>query len=256
MAEDEAPGNAAPEGPSEPDAHDGLDATREQPAADPGATQVSQPQDLGATQADGLEGARLDATRAQPPVDAATEAPRWSARAQVRPPGDAELADNEWDEPAQPGRGILMPVIIAVAVLALATLLGLATWLALRNRGTAPLPTPTTTATVTNRPTTRTSAPPTTTEATSEAPAGVPIPDLRGHTFEDASAQLTAAGLRVARRDATSTSVPAGQVIETSPGAGELVAPGSTVTVTVSLGPPTPPPPPPSSSATTSPAAS
>jgi hypothetical protein len=233
MAEDEAPGNTEPQEPPAPD----QDATRA---------------DLGETQA-GPGATPLDHTREQPPVDeAAPPAQVWSARAQVRPPGDEELVADEWVETAQPGRGLLIPVVLALAVLALATLLGVAAWLALRNRGTAPLPTPTATTTTPPRPTTRTtSVPPTTVEPTSEGPAVVTIPDLRGHTYDDAAAQLTGAGLKVVRHDATSTTVPEGQVIETNPGAGELVTPGFTVTVTVSLGPPTPPPPPPTTASPT-----
>jgi hypothetical protein len=246
MAEDEAPGNTEPQGPPAPD-QDATHADLGETQAGPGATPLDATQVAGA--------APLDHTREQPPVDGAPPPPQvWSARAQVRPPGDEELAEDEWEETAQPGRGLLVPVVLALAVLALATLLGVAAWLALRNRGTAPLPTPTPTATTPSAPrtTTRTtSVPPTTVEPTSEGPAAVAVPDVRGHTYDDAVAQLTGAGLKVARHDATSTTVPAGQVIDTNPGPGELVTPGFTVTVTVSVGPPTPPPPPPTTASPT-----
>src|SRR5262245_54211187 len=105
MAEDEGPGNTEPQGPPDVDAtRADLDATQ----ADAGGAPGTPP--LDATQADpgGAPGTPpLDATREQPPVDGAAPPPVWSARAQVRPPGDAELAEDEWVETAQPGRGIL-----------------------------------------------------------------------------------------------------------------------------------------------------
>jgi len=64
------------------------------------------------------------------------------------------------------------------------------------------------------------------------------VPSLAGQSFAQAAAALQQLGLTAARGpDAFSDTVPAGQVIGTSPAAGASAARGSTVTVTVSKGP-------------------
>ncbi|HEX8769361.1 MAG TPA: PASTA domain-containing protein, partial [Acidimicrobiales bacterium] len=72
----------------------------------------------------------------------------------------------------------------------------------------------------------------------SAGPAPREVPDLSGQSFEDASAALAAKGLKAARAEAYSDSVPEGQVLSASPKAGSSVDRGSTVTVTVSKGQP------------------
>ncbi len=68
----------------------------------------------------------------------------------------------------------------------------------------------------------------------------VPVPAIpTSYTYSQAQAALSAVGLGAAQATAASTSVPAGQVISTSPAANVSAAYGSTVTVTVSSGPPT-----------------
>ncbi len=70
------------------------------------------------------------------------------------------------------------------------------------------------------------------------APVTVPaIPS--GSTFAQAQATLQAAGLAAAQNPQASTTVPAGDVIDTSPPGGQPAPYGSTVTVDVSTGPPT-----------------
>ena len=70
------------------------------------------------------------------------------------------------------------------------------------------------------------------------APAQVPaIPDT--YTFAQAQAALQVVGLSATQVTATSTTVPAGDVISISPASGQNAPYGSTVTVTVSSGPPT-----------------
>jgi serine/threonine-protein kinase len=72
----------------------------------------------------------------------------------------------------------------------------------------------------------------------SKGPAQVSVPSVVGEPFEQANAELQAAGFSVARRDVRSNS-PAGVVTRMEPGANTLAPKGSTVTLFVSRGPPT-----------------
>lgn len=69
------------------------------------------------------------------------------------------------------------------------------------------------------------------------APVLVPDVDDPGTTQAAATAAIEGVGLVVAVVTAYSATVPAGEVISQDPAAGSSVAPGSTVTITVSLGP-------------------
>jgi serine/threonine-protein kinase len=72
----------------------------------------------------------------------------------------------------------------------------------------------------------------------SDGPAPVQVPDVTGETYDTAAANLSSRGFGVARDDDEfSDSVPAGQVISTSPAGGNYVNRGSTVQVVVSKGP-------------------
>ena len=71
----------------------------------------------------------------------------------------------------------------------------------------------------------------------SKGPAPIKIPDLKNHTQDDATATLDSLGLASSIAQAYATKVPAGDVISTNPPAGKLVPKGSTVVLTVSLGP-------------------
>lgn len=64
----------------------------------------------------------------------------------------------------------------------------------------------------------------------------VTVPNLFGHTEEDAIAQLEALGLRYNIRTQTSSNAPEGQVVGQSISAGEKVEEGTTVTLYVSAG--------------------
>jgi eukaryotic-like serine/threonine-protein kinase len=69
-------------------------------------------------------------------------------------------------------------------------------------------------------------------------PATVPsIPT--SYTFTQAQAALTAVGLTATQNNESSTTVPSGQVISTSPASGAQAPFGSAVTVNISTGPPT-----------------
>jgi len=75
--------------------------------------------------------------------------------------------------------------------------------------------------------------------ATSKGPQPIAVPSVSSDTsYAQAQATLQAAGLAAAEAQGPNPTVPAGQVINTSPIAGTAVAPGSTVTVNVSTGPP------------------
>jgi serine/threonine protein kinase/beta-lactam-binding protein with PASTA domain len=74
----------------------------------------------------------------------------------------------------------------------------------------------------------------------SQGPAPVPVPALpAGYTYAQAQAAIQAVGLVAAEAPTTSTTVPAGQIIASDPASGASASFGSTVTVTVSTGPPT-----------------
>jgi beta-lactam-binding protein with PASTA domain/tRNA A-37 threonylcarbamoyl transferase component Bud32 len=75
----------------------------------------------------------------------------------------------------------------------------------------------------------------------SSGPAPRTVPDLAGRTYDAAAAALAQLGLKVARTDDFSDTVPQGQVIASTPAAGARVARGSTVAVVVSKGQPTVP---------------
>ncbi len=70
------------------------------------------------------------------------------------------------------------------------------------------------------------------------APLPVPVVNAAGSTYTSAAAALTAAGFVPAQANAYSSSVPTGQVIGTTPSSTAGPVPyGSTVTVSISLGP-------------------
>ncbi|HVB92163.1 MAG TPA: PASTA domain-containing protein, partial [Acidimicrobiales bacterium] len=72
----------------------------------------------------------------------------------------------------------------------------------------------------------------------SEGHAPVPVPVLPStYTFDQALAALQAVGLTATQASDSSATVPAGQIISTSPASGAMAPYGSAVTVTVSTGP-------------------
>jgi serine/threonine-protein kinase len=75
----------------------------------------------------------------------------------------------------------------------------------------------------------------------SSGPAPRVVPDLAGKSFAAASAALSDLGLEAARGDDYSDTVPAGQVIGSTPASGASVDRGATVTVVVSQGQPSVP---------------
>lgn len=72
----------------------------------------------------------------------------------------------------------------------------------------------------------------------SEGPEDFALPDLEGLADDDALSQLSDLGLEWTITTETSTEFEAETVIRTDPVAGSLVAPGDTITVVVSRGPP------------------
>ncbi len=74
----------------------------------------------------------------------------------------------------------------------------------------------------------------------SQGHAPVTVPNIPGaYTFAQAQAALGAVGFTATQVTISSATVPAGQVISTSPASGTVAPYGSAVTVTVSSGPPT-----------------
>jgi len=74
--------------------------------------------------------------------------------------------------------------------------------------------------------------------AISNGPPPVAVPDVAGQSYSAAQSALQGAGFAVVETQTTSQTVAQGEVISTSPGAGAMVQKGTTVTVTVSDGPP------------------
>ncbi|MGQ0670818.1 MAG: Stk1 family PASTA domain-containing Ser/Thr kinase [Actinomycetota bacterium] len=72
----------------------------------------------------------------------------------------------------------------------------------------------------------------------SKGPTPVPVPKVIGLTERRATAILERAGYTVATHEEFSDTVVRGRVISQLPAARDLLAPGQTVTITVSLGPP------------------
>jgi eukaryotic-like serine/threonine-protein kinase len=70
----------------------------------------------------------------------------------------------------------------------------------------------------------------------SRGPQVVAVPDLGGQYYNQAASILDQNGLVPARKDAPSRTVPKGAIVDQSPAAGAGVAPGTTVTLTVSQG--------------------
>ena len=71
----------------------------------------------------------------------------------------------------------------------------------------------------------------------SKGPAPIPVPSVTGRSYDDAVEQLRAQGFAVAREDVDSEE-PEETVVGQDPEAGVPVPPGSTVTLSVSRGPP------------------
>lgn len=71
----------------------------------------------------------------------------------------------------------------------------------------------------------------------SQGQKSVKVPSVLGETKDAASSKLTGEGLKVAVKEAYSDSVAAGKVISQSIASGKTVPAGTTVTITVSLGP-------------------
>ena len=235
----------------------GTDETREQPLSDASAAQTQDriPSDPWAQteirpvppDEPGPAALAPGGTSILPPVDAGGPGepgtPRWSARAQV-PTRDVEEEVHEaW---AEPPRGPIVPILVAVCILLLIALFGLGTWLIFANRpATSP----------TARPTVQTATPPPSTNtrvttSTSPVPEEVALPDLRGQSYDKAAETLTKLGFVPVRNDVLDATVPKGKVIGTDPPAGTKVRPGPNVKITVfvSTGLPDVTSPPPSTS--------
>jgi beta-lactam-binding protein with PASTA domain len=62
------------------------------------------------------------------------------------------------------------------------------------------------------------------------------VPDVVGQTFDEASSQLEAASFQVEKNEVADDTVPEGDVISQDPSGGTMLDPGTSVTLTVSLG--------------------
>jgi PASTA domain len=265
------PPDAAAEGPPRSGApldetrEQSLDETREQPRgdtveqppADPwaedtevrpaGSAPPSFPDAIGEPEppASGAEAVGPSGTGVLPAVSGDEPQPRWSARAQVRPPDvdhGGAVDEEAWTEP---GRSPLVPILVAVVILLLLGLVVLGAFLLLNNRDDVVTP-PSTTPTVqtASAPATSPATRTTTTSATTAPPTEVEIPDLKGQDYDAAAAKLKDLGFVPRRVDEFNGQFAAGKVTGTNPPAGNKVRPGATIDVIVSKGLPQPTTPP------------
>jgi hypothetical protein len=224
------------------------DATTRRPV-DPDATKIGggvsplRPDDSGATRIGGPLGH--------------DEPPRWSARANVPQPGDPALRQStpeEWiEEDPYQGRSWFTPVIVGIVALVLVGALSVGLYLiyqATADGDNAPpdqVPAPATSSSAVVPSPTRpppTTAPPSSaaaSETTAAPPAAVAIPPLRGNTLAQATVKLQQLGLEVKVVRRADGSVSPGEVLESDPGPGEMIATGETVTLYVATAPTTAP---------------
>lgn len=220
------------------------DATRIGPPADPGATRIGggvsplRPDDSGATRIGGPLGH--------------DEPPRWTARANVPQPGDPALRQStpeEWvEEDPYQGRSWFTPVIVGVVALLLVGALSVGLYLiyqATADGDNAPqdqLPGVVTSSSAvapspTRQPTTAAPSSAAPSETTAAPPSSVAIPPLRGNTLAQATIKLQQLGLEVKVVRRADGSVQPGEVLESDPGPGAMVAVGETVTLFVAIAP-------------------
>ena len=229
------------------------------PAPAPDAPSPAPPPDAAATREEPLDDATavhpavgpsgttvMPAVPPPPGTGAETGRPVWSARAQVpQAASDDTAADGEgyYEEP--PARGLVAPVLVGLAVVALLVAIGFGAWLVVRGlQGDTPTPPVGPTRPSATTPPATTTKPAPSPTVTTTTPAAVPVPDLRGQDYAAAANTLTGLGLKPQRVNESSTTVAAGKVIRTDPGG--FVLSGTTITVVVSSGPPPSPSPSPS----------
>lgn len=161
---------------------------------------------------------------------------------------DIEFADDEEEKPKHK-RSKGKTALIVAAILVVLALLGGVIYFAISSNmfnGTVPATADSASSSVETQKT-ETTVPPTTaapttqpkTEAaaTEPAPAYVTVPDVVGDDYKDAIDELSYAGLNVSIHSyAYSDSFAANTVIEVTPGAGESIESGSTVSIIVSQG--------------------
>lgn len=201
------------------------DATRPMPAFPAGEPAPGEP-------------AAPDATAVMPGVGGSPAG--WSARAEV-PRFVPEPTPPAWREEEPEGRRWWLPVLLTLVALVLLGALGYGAWLLVGGDSAVdPVPSASPSAV---RPTAArtTTAPATRTPPPTVAPQRVAVPDLAGDRVADAQQRLRDAGLSNRVRYRTTDSYPPGVVIETDPGAGRAVAPGTVVTLFVAE-PPAPEP--------------
>jgi hypothetical protein len=171
----------------------------------------------------------------------------------VPQPGDPRLRQQvpveQWvEEDPYQGRSWLQPVIVGTVVVALIAALAVGLFLIYRATGDgndqvgAPSVAPSSAAApVPTQTPPKTSAAPSSAapSATTGAPEPVIItmPPLRGATVPEATIKLAQLGLNVRTETQRDDSVQPGEVIDSRPGEGELVEPGTTITLYVAEAP-------------------
>lgn len=233
-----------PDGPG-PDSGDASDQTRE---FDPFADEDAAPPAGDETRqmpAAGDETRQMpaagDETRRIPAADETAPVPEqpaaWSGRAGVPPPDSTVVrgpAPTEWAPPEDGGGKWWMPIVVGIVALLLVGALIAGIWLIYNANKVEPTPTPSQSPTPAPTSAPATSAAPTTSPPPppTTAPAGVPVPPLVGLTDEQAREELDGLGLsyRLVYRPAEE---PANTVIETQPEEGEVVPPGTEITLVI-----------------------
>lgn len=217
---------------NDPDRPDEADRTSRMPPVEPDATRMQ-----------GSDSTRIHGSDPTE-VQGEAAAPRWSARANVPPPGAAPPV---WTEPAVEedpygGRSWFTPIIVGVVALLLAAALAVGVWLIYRatSKGEGvvePSPSPVASSPSPRPSPTRSPSPSPSASPSASPAAEVTIPSLRGDTELAATARLRQLGLTVVVQRRSDSIIAAGRVVDTNPSAGSSVPAGAQVTLIVSSGP-------------------
>ena len=254
------------------------------PPVDPDATQVT-PADPDATQ---VTPADADATQIVPPVPPGDEAatqpfnapaepptqmirpqtpnptaalppvtPTWRGQFGVQPPGPGDDRTSTWTEPPpSSGRAWWLPILVGIVGLAVLVGVAFALVALMHNTSTpAPGPSPTppppshTAPSSPPAPSPTISSPPPTPSPSSNPAITIPS-TWEGLLFTDVENEINGLGLKYVLQPQVDASVLPNTVINTIPGPGNQVVPGTTITIIYAA------PPPPSASPSPSPSVS
>ncbi len=208
-----------------------------------GPRTIALPSSADMTRWSGRSVTRTDVQPALPGDSAVTTGGPLRSATPVRPGDDGTTG-------GRPGRGWAFPLLVTTTVVVLLGVLTVGVWLivnALSAGDGAPPPLASTSpvspsATATPSSPQQSLTPSSTAAPTSDAPALVTVPQVRGATEAAATQTLLGLGLRVAVQHREDPDVAAGTVVGVEPAEGTAVAPGSVVTLIVARPPASPSP--------------